>query len=534
MHLRAVDITSMVWEFRANTVVADVVVVKRGCRMSTTESALVPDTSILTSVDPATGDTVATHPVADEQAVRAAVAKARTAAATWSELTFDQRKRHLLRWASRITAKADEFCDLIHKENGKPRDDAYLELMLALEHISWSAKNAEKILKPKRVSPGALMANFSAHLEYRPLGVIGIIGPWNYPVYTPNGSIAYALAAGNTVVFKPSEYSTTIGNYLAALFAEANPELPDGVFVTINGYGATGAALVHAGVDKIAFTGSTATGKKIMAAAAADLTPVLLECGGKDAVIVAADADIAAAADSVAYGATMNSGQTCAGVERVYVDKSISDAFVAEVKRILSNVRPGSDAGASYGPMTMPSQIDIVRRHIEDALKDGGTAVLGGPESVHAPYIDPVVLVDVDESSDAIAEETFGPTVTIRPVSGVDEAVRLANASTFGLGSAVWSRKHGLEIARRLRVGATSVNSVLGFAAISALPFGGVGDSGIGRIHGAPGLLEFSRAHSIAVQRFAIPGMALMSYTRTARTMKLLRRMVPLIHGRHK
>ncbi|WP_433601660.1 aldehyde dehydrogenase family protein [Nocardia sp. CA-135953] len=502
--------------------------------VTTIETTPAAPQTALTSVDPATGEVIATHTIAEADAVRAAVATARTAAATWGALSFDVRRKHLLRWSSRLVADAAEFTALIHKENGKPLDDAFLELMLALEHIAWAAKNAKKVLSPKKIFPGALMANFSARLEQRPLGVIGVIGPWNYPVYTPNGSIAYALAAGNTVVFKPSEFSTGIGNFLSDAFKKANPELPEGVFETVNGYGATGAALVQAGVDKIAFTGSTATGKKIMAAAAESLTPVLLECGGKDAVIVAGDADVKAAADAVAWGATANSGQTCAGVERVYVDRSVRDEFVAEVERILKDIKPGSDADASYGPMTMPSQIDIVRRHIDDALKNGGTAVLGGPESVKGPFIEPVVLLDVDENSEAVAEETFGPTVTIRTVDGVDEAVELANKSKYGLSSAVYSKKNGLEIARRLRVGATSVNSVLAFAAIAGLPFGGVGDSGIGRIHGEPGLREFARPHSIAVQRFAIPGMALLSYSRTQSTMKLLRRMVPILHGRHK
>ncbi|MFE3224672.1 aldehyde dehydrogenase family protein [Nocardia sp. NPDC059228] len=502
--------------------------------MTATETAPLDQADTLTSVNPATGEALATYKIDDEAAVRAAVAKARTAAATWGALTYAERKKHILRWGSKLVEKSDELSELIHAENGKPLDDAFLELMLALEHIKWAASNAKKVLEPKKVAPGAFMANFAAHLEYRPLGVVGVIGPWNYPIYTPNGSIAYALAAGNCVVFKPSEFSTGIGNFVAKAFAEANPELPDGVFITINGYGATGAALVKSGVDKLAFTGSTATGKKIMAAAAETLTPVLLECGGKDAVIVAADADIKAAADAVAWGATANSGQTCAGVERVYVDKSVADEFVAEVKRILTDIKPGSDAKASYGPMTMPSQVDIVRRHIDDALKNGGKAVLGGPESVKGPFIEPVVLVDVDESSDAVCEETFGPTVTIRTVNGVDEAVELTNKSKYGLGSAVYSKNQGMEIARRLQVGCTSVNSVLSYAAISGLPFGGVRDSGIGRIHGAPGLLEFSRPHSIAVQRFAIPGMALLSYTRTDRTMKLLRKIVPLIHGRAK
>ncbi|GAB2507467.1 aldehyde dehydrogenase family protein [Nocardia heshunensis] len=502
--------------------------------MTATETAPLDQADTLTSVNPATGETLATYPIDDDAAVHAAVAKARGAAATWGALSYAERKKHILRWGSKLVEKSDELCELIHAENGKPLDDAFLELMLALEHIKWAASNAEKVLKPRKVAPGAFMANFAAHLEYRPLGVVGIIGPWNYPVYTPNGSIAYALAAGNCVVFKPSEYSTGIGNFVAKAFAEANPGLPDGVFVAINGFGATGAALVKSGVDKLAFTGSTATGKKIMASAAETLTPVLLECGGKDAVIVAADADIKAAADAVAWGATANSGQTCAGVERVYVDKSVAAEFIAEVKRILTDIKPGSDAKASYGPMTMPSQIDIVRRHIEDAIKNGGKAVLGGPESVKGPYIEPVILVDTDESSDAVCEETFGPTVTIRTVNGVDEAVELTNKSKYGLGSAVYSKKQGMEIARRLDVGCTSVNSVLSYAAISGLPFGGVRESGIGRIHGAPGLLEFSRPHSIAEQRFTIPGMALLSYTRTDRTMKLLRKIVPFIHGRAK
>ncbi|WP_433490864.1 aldehyde dehydrogenase family protein [Nocardia grenadensis] len=501
--------------------------------MTTTENATEKE-SVLTSVDPATGATLATYSIADEKAVGAAVAKARAAAPVWEDLGFDGRKKALLRWSSRLVTESDEFCALIHAENGKPLDDAFLELMLALEHIAWAAKHAKKVLSPQKIPSGPLMANFSARIEYRPLGVIGVIGPWNYPVYTPNGSLAYALAAGNTVVFKPSEFSTGIGNFLAEAFSEANPELPEGVFVAINGFGATGAALVKSGVDKIAFTGSAATGRKIMASAAENLTPVLLECGGKDPVIVAADADVKAAADAIAWGATSNSGQTCAGVERVYVDKSVKEEFLAELTRILKDVKPGSDKDAAYGPMTMPSQIDIVKKHIDAALAGGGKALLGGPESIKGPFIEPVVLVDVDEDSAAVKEETFGPTVTVTTVNSIDEAVDLANNTTFGLASAVYSKKQGLEIARRLKVGATSVNSVLGFAAIPGLPFGGSADSGIGRIHGEPGMREFARPHSIAVQRFTIPGMALQSYRRTQANMKMLRRMVPLLHGRNK
>ncbi|AEF39170.1 aldehyde dehydrogenase family protein [Hoyosella subflava] len=506
--------------------------------MSTTETnsgtAPAQSASALASKNPATGDVISVHAIQSPEEVRAAVERARSAARSWNALGFDGRKQHLLRWVSYLLDHADELSELIHAENGKPVDDAYLELVLAVEHIAWAAKHAKKVLSPKKVAPGLLMANFSAVIEQHPLGVIGVIGPWNYPVYTPMGSIAYALAAGNSVVFKPSEYTTAVGNYLADSFRLANPELREHILTTVNGYGETGAALVTSGVNKIAFTGSTPTGKRIMAAAAESLTPVLLECGGKDAAIVAADADVKAAADAIAFGAMANSGQTCVGVERVYVDKRVSDEFITEIKKIIRDLKPGDAEGASYGPMTMPSQIDIVRSHIEDALEHGGRAVVGGADSVKERYIEPVVIVDADETCSAVVEETFGPTLTIRTVDSADEAIELANASRFGLASTVFSKNHGMEIARRLRAGATSVNSVLGFAAIPALPFGGVGESGIGRIHGEWGLKEFTRPHAIANQRFAIPGMALLSFKRTKMTTSLVKQTMKLLHGRYK
>ncbi|MEV6774103.1 aldehyde dehydrogenase family protein [Nocardia sp. NPDC051030] len=487
----------------------------------------------LRSVNPATGELLAEWPIDDEASVTATVERARVVASFWRELGFDGRKQALLRWASYLVRNTDELTELIHKENGKPAEDAYLELMLVLEHIDWAAKNAKRALAPKRVSPGPFMANHEAVVEHPPLGVVGVIGPWNYPIYTPTGSVAYALAAGNTVVFKPSEYTTSIGVWYARSFALANPQLPGGILTAVTGFGATGAALVTSGVDKIAFTGSTPTGKRIMAAAAETLTPVLLECGGKDAAIVAHDADVSAAADAIAWAAMANSGQTCVGTERVYVDETVYDRFLAELKSKLDNLKPGSGADASYGPMTMPKQIDLVREHIADALERGGRALVGGLESVGDRFIGPVVLIDTPEDSRAVTEETFGPTLTVRKVKSVDEAVELTNASEFGLASTVFSKSHGMEIGRRLRVGATSINAPLSFGAISALPFGGTGASGIGRIHGEEGLREFTRTHSFARQRFAIPGMALLSFGRKASTVAVIRRVIGLKHGRH-
>jgi len=283
-------------------------------------------------------------------------------------------------------------------------------------------------------------------------------------VHTPLGSITYALAAGNAVVFKPSEYTPTLGKWLTDSFAEVVPEQP--VFQLITGFGDTGAALCQAGVDKLAFTGSTATGKKIMAACADTLTPVLIECGGKDALIVAGDADLDAAVDATVWGGMSNAGQTCAGVERVYAVASVYDDFVARVTHEAALIRGGNDAAAQYGPMTMPAQIEVVRRHIDDALARGGRAVVGGPDSVQPPYVQPVVLVDVPEDSAAMQEETFGPTLTITKVRDVDEAIERANANPFGLGGAVFSAKQGEQIADRLACGNVSINSAITYATV--------------------------------------------------------------------
>jgi acyl-CoA reductase-like NAD-dependent aldehyde dehydrogenase len=485
----------------------------------------------LRCMNPADGSLVAEYPIASDADVTAAVARARAAAPAWEALGSDGRERCLLRWAGYLVEHSDELVELVHAENGKPQDDAYLELVVALELIRWSARNAGKVLKSRNVNPGLLMANFAARVEYRPLGVVGVIGPWNYPLYTPTGTGAFALAAGNTVVFKPSEFTTAIGVFFAEAFAKANPDAPKGVLTAVTGYGATGASLSEAGVDKIAFTGSTATGKKIMASCAERLTPVVLECGGKDAFVVAEDADVAAAAKAAAWGGVSNSGQTCVGVERVYVVEPVRDQFLDALRKELVGISAGDAKDADYGPMTMPSQVDIVRRHVADAIAHGGSPLVGGLNSIRAPFIDPIVLVDTDESSAAVQEETFGPTLTVRTVRDVDEAVALANGTRYGLASTVFSKGRGVEIARRLRAGATSINAPLGFAAIPSLPFGGVGESGIGRIHGAEGLREFVRPHSIARQRYAIPGLAMLSFDRKPSVLRVMKKVVARRHG---
>jgi acyl-CoA reductase-like NAD-dependent aldehyde dehydrogenase len=478
----------------------------------------------LISTSPATGAEVGRFPVAGTAEIAAAVAAARDAATWWRGLGYAGRRARLGAWRAVIATRSAALCELINRETGKPAADAQIEILTAVEHLSWSARKAKKVLGPRRVPAGMIMPNQAATLEYEPLGVVGVIGPWNYPVLTPMGSIAYALAAGNAVVFKPSEYSPAVGQWLADRFAEAVPG--PAVFQAIHGMGETGAALCRSGVGKISFTGSTTTGKRVMAACAETLTPVLMECGGKDVLIVDTDADLTAAADAALWGGMANAGQTCVGVERVYALAPVYDKFVEVLTARAAQLTP-----EQVGVTTMPSQLDVIRRHIADALDRGGRAVFGGLESVRAPHADPVILVDVPEDAAAVQEETFGPTLTVAKVRDLDEAVHLANGTPYGLGATVFSKSRGMEIARRLRSGMVAINGIVSFAGVAALPFGGVGDSGFGRIHGDDGLREFSRAKSIARARFA-PLVPILSFDRTAKTDALLGKLIRLRYGR--
>ncbi len=484
-----------------------------------------PATDTFESLDPATGAVVGTFPIHDEAAVRAAVDRARGAAQWWSGLGYGGRRQRLLAWKRLVTARLEELADLLRRENGKVRDDAVVEIGLSIDHLDWAARHAARVLHGRRVPAGLVMINQAARIEYEPYGVVGVIGPWNYPVFTPMGSILYALAAGNAVVFKPSEFTPAVGAWLVESFAEVVPEQP--VFQLVTGFGATGAALCRAGVDKLAFTGSAATGRKVMAACAETLTPVLMECGGKDAVIVDADADVEAAADAVLWGSCTNAGQTCAGVERVYVVDAVHDRFVAAlVERARELATPDS-----FGPITMPRQLDVIRRHIDDAIARGGTAVVGGPESVQPPYVGPVVLTGVPEDAAAVQEETFGPVTIVNRVPDADEAVRRANGTAYGLGATVFARRRGMELARRLRAGMVAVNGVLSYAGVPSLPFGGVGESGFGRIHGAEGMREFVRPKAIARTRF--PALVnLTTYRRKPSAVPMLLRTVKFIGRR--
>jgi succinate-semialdehyde dehydrogenase/glutarate-semialdehyde dehydrogenase len=479
---------------------------------------------------PVTGDLIGTYPVHTADDVEAVVEKARAAQQWWADLGFAGRRKRINRWTSWIAKHSDEICDLGYRETGKHKADVQFELVASLEDLRWSAAHAEKVLGQRRVAPGLAMLNFDARLEYAPLGVAGIIAPWNFPIYTVYCGLAYALAAGNAAVVKPSEFAAATGMYAAESFAKANPDAPEGLVGWVTGFGETGAALCKSGVDKIAFTGSVPTGRRVMAACAENLTPVLLELGGKDATVIAEDADLESAATSVVWGGNWHAGQGCVCVERIYVVEPVRDEFLRLVKEKAEAITVGLEPLSDYGPMTLPAQIDIVRRHVTDALDRGATALVGGLDSIKPPYIHPIVLVDVPEESSAVQEETFGPVLVINTVPNVDEAIKRANGTRFGLGSSVFSAKRGVEIANKLRAGGTTINSVLTFVGMPSLPFGGVGDSGFGRFHGEDGLREFTRPKA-TTKKFSM-GKEMQTFPRTEEQFEIVRKVLKMRYTR--
>lgn len=461
-----------------------------------------------------------------EQAeIDAALTRANLASAEWQALDFAGRKKILMAWNKIIVNRVDEISELIHKESGKPLSDAKLEASLAMAHLAWAARNAEKYLGNEKRNPGALMFNMKAEVSHKPFGVVGVIGPWNYPIFTPMGSITYALAAGNTVLFKPSEFTPSVGKWIVDTFAEIAPNKD--ILILITGDGRTGSYLTESKIGKIAFTGSTATAKKVAEACAKSMTPVVLECGGKDPVIVNYDADIDLAAEYTTWSAMSNAGQSCIGAERVYVHEAVADEFIEKVKQNAKVLTPGKN----YGAMTMPKQIDVVRRHVTDAITSGAKAILGGVDSIGERFISPVILADVPEYSSAMMEETFGPTIAINRVPNMETAIELSNATSYGLGASIWSKSAGSSIAKQLNCGMVAINAAFSYAAVPTMPFGGVKDSGYGRIHGPEGLLEFTYAQTVVTTKFNLP-LHFTSFKRSKLADALIIKISKLLNGR--
>ncbi|WP_216901235.1 aldehyde dehydrogenase family protein [Nocardia alni] len=484
----------------------------------------------LTSFDPRTGEVVGDYAVLGPAEVARTIQAARSAETWWAELGFAGRKRWLLDWKRAISRRAGELIELVCTQTGKPSVDAAIEVMLALEALDWAARNAERVLGRRRLDVTWFSRNQRASLGYLPLGVIGVLGPWNNPVSTPMGSIAYAMAAGNAVVFKPSELTPGVGVWLAESWHRLAPNQP--VLQVVTGDTSTSVALCHAKVDKVAYAGSDAGAREVISLCAQNMTPVVIERTGKGTMIVQVDAKLDEAAEAAVFGAMANAGQNHAGIQRAYVAESVFEAFLDKVAARARVLRPGGDKRASYGPMIMESQVEVVRRQVKDAIARGGRAVVGGMESIREPYIEPIVLAEVPEDSLAITGEAVGPVLIVNPVATMDEAVDRINAAEHGMAVAVFTRDvHEVpELAERIRTGVVTINSSMAYVGIPAMPFGGLGEYGQGHTHGEAGLHEFSRTLAIAHKRRRAP-VDLTTFDRTSRGVSLAKTLFRLRHG---
>jgi acyl-CoA reductase-like NAD-dependent aldehyde dehydrogenase len=485
---------------------------------------------------PVDGSVLATLPDQGAEEVRTAVGRLRRNQPAWEALGPAGRGE----WAGRLRDwlfdNDERIAELFQRETGKPWQEATLEVPLAIDLLEYYRKRAGRFLADSHPRPHDLLtASKKLTITYRPYPVVGVICPWNNPILLALGDGLPALLAGAAVAIKPSELTPLATREIVRGWREdlGAPE----VIACLTGAGATGAALVDE-ADFIQFTGSTRTGRRIAQRAAERLIPYSLELGGKDPMIVLADADLQRAANAAVWGGMFNSGQTCTSVERVYVEEPVYDEFVnlvAERVRRLRQRAGGKGVDADIGALSSEAQLDIVERHVSEALAKGARALVGGKRADNpGAYFEPTVLVDVNQSMSCMHDETFGPTLPVMKVQDVEEAIRLANDSNYGLSASVWTRNRtrGEQIARRLEVGAVNVNDMFANAFAIPLPQGGWKESGVGaRLGGAHGVRKYCRPQAVTATRLA-PRSELLWYPYTTRKRKLVQRLLRLMLAR--
>jgi acyl-CoA reductase-like NAD-dependent aldehyde dehydrogenase len=489
-------------------------------------------------LNPATGEVIRRVPDMTAEQVADLARRARAAQPGWEALGFEGRGRILKRAQKWVLDNADRVIDTIVKETGKTYEDAmFAEISYAASAFGFWAKNAEEFLADERVRTSSIMVKGKKLISrYRPVGLVGVIGPWNYPLTNSFGDCVPALAAGNSVILKPSEETPLTSLLMAEMLKECG--IPPDVFQVATGRGATGAALVDE-VDMVMFTGSTKTGRKVMQKAAETLTPVALELGGKDPMIVLSDADLERAANHAVFYSMQNGGQTCISIERCYVEAPVYDEFVAKVTEKAKSIRqgvPGKPGQVDVGAITFPAQMDIIEDHVNDAVAHGAKAVVGGHrKDGPGQFFEPTILVDVTADMKCMREETFGPTLPIMKVADAEEAIRQANDSPYGIAASVFTKdvKRGEEIARRVESGAVCVNDAMMNYAALELPMGGWKESGLGSRHGAGGIRKYTRQQSILVSRLH-PKKDIHMFPYKAKTTKRLMRFFNLVWGRGK
>jgi succinate-semialdehyde dehydrogenase/glutarate-semialdehyde dehydrogenase len=451
----------------------------------------------LESRSPTTGEVIGSVATITPEQVQGVVDEVARIQPAWAQLTLKDRARYMLRAADALLDEIDEIAELLVREQGKPRVEAYtMELLPTVDALHWVAKAGPKILADEKVPMRqAFTASKSGHFSYEPIGVVGVIAPWNYPWSIPFGEVAIALMAGNGVVLKPASLTPLLGEKIRSVFERGG--VPEGLVRVVHGGGAVGEELCRTSVGKVFFTGSVEVGRHVGECCARMLKGSVLELGGKDPMIVCADADLGNAVSGAVWGGFANAGQTCSGIERVYVMREVADRFVAGVAREAERLRIGDPLTweTEIGPMTADSQYETVVELIDDAVAAGATKLCGGPVEVpglDGKFIAPTVLTGVTHEMRIMREEIFGPVLPVVVVDSEQEAINLANDSEFGLGASVWTRDRarGERIARVLESGMVWINDHSFSHGACQCSWGGVKNSGLGRSHSKFGFYE--------------------------------------------